>query len=166
MKCRKELKNTATTFSDFNIRNGKSYQHRIIPIYLKDGIEVLGTPIFTQTVNTDWYGWSVVGTKPTQRTNEYLVDKNNIWHFTCNIDAEPMHPVYNKNYISGFGQFPKVIQGQENYLEGGLTCLIGDIDCENYVGDNIDMIEKWRDFCNNGELKLLKDIKGIHKKYS
>ena len=148
-------------FEDYNIRNNKSYQYRIVPIYLQeDETEVFGMPISTDTVFTDWDGWSVIGTKPTKEMNRYTVDYDNVWTFKCNINSEPIHPVYNKNYLIGFGQYPRAVQGQENYLEGGLSCLIGDVKCEGYIGDNIDTIEKWRAFCNNGELKLLKDLKG------
>ena len=147
-------------FEDYNLRNNKSYQYRIVPIYLNDGAEAFGKPISTKTVFLDCCGWSVIGTKPTREKNKYTVDYDNIWTFGCNVKPDPIRPVYNKSYSTGFGQYPKAVQGQENYLEGGLSCLIGDIKCENYVGDNIDTIEKWRAFCNNGELKLLRDLKG------
>ena len=147
-------------FEDYNLRNNKSYQYRIVPIYLKNGIETLGVPISTEIVYTDRCGWSILGTRPTQEINKYTIDYDNIWTFNCNVSAEPMRPVYNKVYTTGFGQYPKATQGSENYLEGGLSCLIGDVKCNGYVGDNIDIIEKWRAFCNNGELKLLRDLKG------
>lgn len=147
-------------FEDYNLRNNKSYQYRIVPIYLKDGVETLGVPIVTETVHTDRCGWSILGTKTTHEMNKYTIDYNNIWTFNCNVNAEPIRPIYNKVYSTGFGQYPKAVQGSENYLEGGLSCLIGDVKCEGYVGDNIDVIERWRAFCNNGELKLLRDLKG------
>lgn len=154
------LDNEQLYFEDYNLRNNKSYQYRIVPIYLKDGTEVLGSPISTESVFIDWCEWSVIGTKPTREKNKYVVDYDNIWTFGCNVSPEPIRPVYNKNYLTGFGQYPRAVQGQENYLEGGLSCLIGDVKCEGYIGDNIDTIEKWRAFCNNGELKLLRDLKG------
>ena len=147
-------------FEDYNIRNNKSYQYRITPIYFKDDKELLGMPITTDEIYTDWCGWSVIGTKPTEDSGKYIVDYENIWTFELNTESEAIRPVFNKTYITGFGQYPKVIQGQENYLEGGLKCLIGNILNEEYTNDSIDTIEKWREFCNNGELKLLKDRKG------
>lgn len=154
------LNSSEIYFEDYNIRNNKSYQYRITPIYLKDDKELLGMPITTDEIYTDWCGWSVVGTKPTEDSGKYIVDYENIWTFELNTEGESIRPVFNKTYITGFGQYPKVIQGQENYLEGGLKCLIGNILNEEYTNDSIDTIEKWREFCNNGELKLLKDRKG------
>lgn len=155
------VENDCSVVYDFNIRNNKSYQYRIYPIYVNNGAEVFGVPISTNTLYTDFYGWSIVGTKATEVNNEYVVDNDNIWSFGYNISANPIKPVYNKNYVTGFGQFPKLVQGDENYLEGGLSCLIGDVACNGkYINDNIDSIKKWRAFCNNGELKLLKDLKG------
>lgn len=147
-------------FEDYNIRNHKSYQYRIVPIYLKDGVEIFGAPLSTDVAQTDWCDWSVIGTKSTRERNKYTIDYDNIWNFKLNVEPEPIHPVFNKTYLTGFGQFPKVVQGQENYVESGLSCLIGDVECVNYVGDNIDTLEKWRAFCNNGELKIIKDPKG------
>lgn len=155
------VENGCSVVYDFNIRNNKSYQYRIYPIYANNGAEVFGAPISTNTLYTDFYGWSIVGTKATEVDNEYIVDNDNIWSFGYNISANPIKPVYNKNYVTGFGQFPQLVQGDENYLEGGLSCLMGDVACNGkYINDSIDSIEKWREFCNNGELKLLKDLKG------
>lgn len=147
-------------FEDYNLRNNKSYQYRIVPIYIKNGVETLGSPIPTETVLANWHGWTVIGTKPTREKGKYTIDKDNIWRFGLNVEAESIYPVFNKNYVTGFGQFPKEVRGEENYLEGKISCLIGEMECENYTGDTIDTIEKWRSFCNNGELKLLKDLKG------
>ncbi len=154
------LSNKELFFEDYNLRNNRSYQYRIIPIYSKNGHEVLGSPISTDVVHSDWCGWTIVGTKLTDVENEYVVDYDNIWTFGCNIEGEPIQPVFNKTYVTGFGQYPKVVQGEQNYLEGGLTCLLGNVACGEYVNDSIDALEKWRYFCNNGELKLLKDQKG------
>ena len=147
-------------FEDYNLRNNKKYRYHIVPICLKDGVETLGLPILTETAFTDCDGWSVVGTKPTREMNKYTIDYDNIWTFGLNMSAQSMHPVSNKSYTTGFNKYPKAVQGKENYLEGGLSCLIGDVTCSRYTGDNIDMIEKWQAFCNNGELKLLRDLKG------
>lgn len=147
-------------FEDYNLRNNKSYKYHIVPIYLKDGVETAGLPILTETAHTDNCNWAVFGTKPTHEMNKYTIDYDNIWTFGLNVSAQSMRPVYNKIYTTGFGKYPKATQGEENYLEGGLSCLIGDVNCAGYIGDNIDIIEKWQAFCNNGELKLLRDLKG------
>lgn len=147
-------------FEDYNLRNNKNYRYHIVPVYSKDGVETLGLPILTETAFTDCDGWSVIGTKPTREMNKYTIDYDNIWTFGLNVSAQSMRPVYNKVYTTGFGKYPKLTHGEENYLEGGLSCLIGDVACAGYTGDNIDIIEKWQAFCNNGELKLLRDLKG------
>ena len=147
-------------FEDYNIINNKNYQYYIAPIYLKDGKELFGSPIATETIYADWIGWTIVGTKPTNVADKYTVDYDNIWTFECNVESEAMRSVFNKTYTTGFGQYPKAVQGQENYLEGSVQCLLGNVLNNKYINDNIDIIEKWRNFCNNGELKLLKDPKG------
>lgn len=154
------VNNSIFSIEDYNVKGNKPYQYYIVPILLKDGIQILGSPISTDIIHPKWQGWSVIGINYTEEKNTYTVDYDNIWFFDLNAEESPIHPIYEKNYIAGFGQYPYLVQGNENYIEGGLSCLIGNVSCENYEGDDIDTLEKWRAFCADDKLKLLKTPKG------
>jgi hypothetical protein len=67
-----------------------------------------------------------------------------------------------KTIYNGLYRFPRISQGKKNYKESGITCYFGDVDNTSgaYINDTIELADKWIEFVNNGELKLIKDIKG------
>lgn len=148
---------THTSIKDYNVRSQKSYQYRIVPV--NNNGDLLA-PITTDAVETDWCGWSVVGIIPTKKKNVYTVDQENIWNFVANVKPQPKSLVNDMKIHTGFGKYPTAVQGELNYIETGMSCLIGDITCKGYEGDTIDVIKKWRAFCSNEHLKLFKDPKG------
>ena len=156
-----EVNSTITNIKDFNIGNRATYQYFITPIYMNDGVKSLGEPILTDSIQTDFNSWSVIGLAPTTDENVFVVDVDNIWSFYIDIDGGTFSVNEDKTITTGLGKFPKTYVGETNYITGSLSCLIGNVSCEGkYYDDDIEKLEKWRNFCNNGKLKLLKDRKG------
>jgi hypothetical protein len=146
---------------DYNIQNLNTYQYRVIPIFEIEGVQTLGSPIITENITTNFQDWSVIGLNITDEKNTYIVDENNIWNFKLNTKGNPFSLKYDKTYTEGFGRFPKASYGNRNYIESGLQSLLGQISINGtYINDNIDLIERWENFCNDGQLKLIKDTKG------
>lgn len=153
-----EVPKDETVVYDFNVQNKNSFTYRIIPV-LNDG--TYGSYIETNNVPIDWTYISICDLVPTNKDNEYMVDKDNIWLFKLNITPNALKPVFNKQIINGLGQFPKFSQDNTNYLTFGLEALLGDVSCRGkYFGDDVDKMEKWVSFCNSGNIKLLKDLRG------
>ena len=156
-----EVDSTITNIKDFNIGNKASYQYFITPIYINNGQKSLGDPILTDSIQTDFNSWSVISLSPTSDENIYTVDVNDIWNFYIDTKSGSFANKDDKIITKGLGQFPKMYIGKTNYLTGSLSCLIGNVNCEaKYYDDDIEKLESWRDFCNNGKLKLLRDPKG------
>ena len=156
-----EVDSTITKIKDFNIGNRANYQYFITPIYMNEGQKSLGEPILTDTIQTNFNSWSVIALSPTTEENVYIVDVNNIWDFYIDTDGGSFSIKDDKTVTTGLGQFPKIYIGKTNYLTGSLSCLIGNVNCEaKYYDDDIEKLERWREFCNNGKLKLLRDLKG------
>lgn len=146
---------------DYNIPNKNSFKYYITPIFVVNDIQTLGSPIVTDTITTDWIAWSVVGMNPTTTKDVYTVDEDQIWSFDLNVESDPVAPKYDKTYQEGFGRFAKAGYGDRNYIESGVKHLLGAVSQNGeYINDNIQMLEKWEQFCNNGQLKLLKNRKG------
>jgi len=156
-----ELSSDKTRIQDYNISNRSTFEYHITPIYELNNVRTLGSPIITDPISTDWSAWSVVGTKLTNKEKVYTVDEDNIWSFELNIKSNALTPKFDKTFQDGFGRFPRASYGNRNYIEGGLETLIGKVSYNGeYTDDNIDLWEKWVQFCANGQLKLLKDRKG------
>lgn len=151
-----------TCISDFNVADNAVYRYYITPTYLIDDEEVLGQPIETDTISIDALNLNIVALTPTEEANVFTVDDNEIWNFSLNVSPGSFTPTYNKSIMNTIGRYPKVTHGKTNYLTGKFSVLLGNISCSDteYVSDDIDSINKWQEFCNNGKLKLLRDGKG------
>lgn len=153
-----KVKTGVTHIQDFNIENRAKYNYYIIPIY---DTQLYGEPIATNDVFVNFDSWSLVGLKPTKTRNEYTVDKNNIWNFYINNESEDFSLNTDITVSNSLGRFPKIHRGDADYITGGLSCLIGNVSCSSeYKDDTIEKLSKWRRFCNNGSIKLLRDPKG------
>ena len=149
-----------TKIIDINIGNKATYKYYITPMVEIDGKEVVGQTLETKEFNTNWHCWSVIGLHLVDG-NTYIIDDNNIWKFHLNLEAGDYKPVYSKTYTNGMGRYPKGFSGETNYIKGSLSCYLGDVDkFGSYKNDDVDKLKQWREFCNNGEMKLIRDIKG------
>ena len=156
-----EVDSTITNIKDFNIGSRANYQYFITPIYMKNGNKILGEPILTDNIETNFDSWSIISLTPTNEENSYIVDTDNIWNFYVYVEGGTFSINDDKSITSGLGKFPKTYVGETDYLTGNVKCLIGNVDCEiDYQNDDINKLRQWRKFCNNGKLKLLRDIKG------
>jgi len=108
----------------------------------------------------------------------YLIDLGQIWHFKCNLSA-PMSSTINTEKVTfeGLHQFPKINVGKRNYRSGSFSTMLGTVG-DNTVyqydfesgnervlrtfgyHDSLEFISKMEEFCNNGKVKLLRDIMG------
>ena len=149
-----------TKVIDFNIGNKATYKYYITPVIEADGKEVTGQTIETDEFNTEWCSWSVIGLK-TIENDVYEIDDNNIWIFHLNLEPGDYKPVYSKTFTQGMGRFPEGFSGETNYIKGSLSCYIGEVDkFGDYCNDDVVKNKKWAEFCNNDEMKLLRDVKG------
>lgn len=159
-----ELPANNTHIQDYNVGNKSTYIYIITPLHEDDnGNIVHGDPIITDAQEVNWRSISIIGLKPTEKSNVYEVDNENIWNFKFNIDDITFKPQTNKTVTSGINRYPKIYTSETNYLTWDVNCLIGDISCEKeitYINDNADKLNEWIEFCNNGNLKLFRDIKG------
>lgn len=151
---------TCTHIKDYSVKNRSSYRYFIIPSRVDSD-----TPceeIETETVEMNTVVASIVGLTPTGKSNTYTVDSTDVWNFSLNGEMEDFKPQYNKNIINTIGRFPKVYGDKTAYLTGGGSFLLGSATCEviDYINDDIEKINKWVDFCNNGKPKLFRDMKG------
>lgn len=149
------------TLYDFNTKANTRLSFYVYPKTMgENGEPILTSPIKSNYITPTWNGWSVIGLKK-QSKNEYTVDTNNIWNFQLNIDSGTIGENVNRQLHETYSRFPKVMYGKRRYKEGSLKCLLGNIsqsDCEYH--DSHALMDKWDDFVNNGEIKLLKTTKG------
>ena len=157
----KDTGNSTKTIIDFNTKANTKLSFYIYPkTKNENGDTVLSAPIISDYITPQWDGWSVIGLNKIGK-NEYTVDTDNIWNFQLNIDSGSIGDNVNRQLHETYSRFPKIMYGRRRYKEGSLKCLLGNIsnsDCEYH--DSPALMDKWDDFINNGEVKLLKTTKG------
>jgi hypothetical protein len=148
---------TQNSLIDYNVLNNTDYQYTVFA----ETSDYLSTPMQSSVVTTSWWNWSLIGMKPSDTSNLYYADTDNIWLFDTNLTSDALTQNLATYTVENFTQYPKVAQGKRNYVSGGLECLINnyDVSTGKYT-DTITMQNTFREFINNGEMKLLRDRKG------
>lgn len=146
---------------DYNVSSGQEYRYYIFPMITINDAKTLGAPIITDVVTPEWSGCTIVGLAETGRKNEYRVDEDNIWFFEADVEPDDYVLNMDKSFADGFGRFPKRNQGQKQYITGGMSALVGTVDCaSSSIKGGISKVEKWEAFCHSPNLKLFKDVGG------
>lgn len=143
------------SFEDYLVATNNEYIYRIYP----ETDTEIGSIITSNTVETCWKNWVVLGLNPTNDENVYELDNNNVWLFNYNLESSENTQNLSKTVYNNFTKFPKISQGKKNYLTGNVKCLIGKFINSKYY-DSRKIVEVWTDFVNNNGKKILKDRKG------
>jgi hypothetical protein len=147
---------TQTSIIDYNVKNNTDYSYQVFA----ETPSFLSQPLITsESVTTSWWNWSLVGLKNTDTDNFYYVDTDNVWKFDTELSSEALVQNVDRNTFEGFTKYPKVTKSDKNYITGGITALISN-PVNGVYSDTVAMKNNFRDFVNNGEIKLLRDRKG------
>ena len=137
-------------------------------------------------IQTNWDEWSIcdiVEGGPDENNAIAYIKSGPIWKFKANLDQEDLTQNTSVTIWDTLGAYPKISIGQKNYDSGTVSCLLGEvteyikydynsnggktvygytekINLTGRYGREMERMEAWREFCNNGNLKLLKDVKG------
>lgn len=141
---------------DYNIANNNEYRYYIY----QDEDEVSSLPNISSNIITNWREWSITDiVRDDDNPNLFRADVQNIWKLFLNLDSGTLTNNINKTVYPNLTKYPKISLGKQNYASGSITCLLGEIVNETYT-EWAGMRDAWVKFCNNGNLKLLKDIRG------
>lgn len=142
--------------NDFNIANKNEYRYYIY----QDEDNRSSLPNISRILTTSWQEWSITDIiRDDEDGTLFHADIQNIWKLYLNLDSGTLTNNMNKTVYSNLTRYPKISLGKQNYASGSITCLLGEIVNEQYT-EWAGMREQWVKFCNNGNLKLLKDIRG------
>lgn len=140
---------------DYSIRNRTTYQYVIFAVtsnYMSNAITL-------PPVTTRWDCWSIANIIDTKTEGVYSIDTNSIWAFNTNLTSGGYTQNIDTYTYDNFTQFPKISKGEKNYYTGTLTAYLNNIQSMPYH-DTVEMQDKFCEFINSPNLKLLKDRKG------
>lgn len=156
------LNNISGIIRDYNVASNKRYKYYIYPVTKdENGNKALASPLVSGEIAPMWDMAILAKLNYSETDNEYIVDEDNIWHIYMNLSQEQYELQMDKIFTDGFSRFPKRSQGMKRYVRGGVSGIIGAIDCDTYsVKLNVSDIEKWEEFCQSPNLKLYNDMHG------
>lgn len=140
---------------DYSIRNRTTYQYVIFAVTS----DYMSNAITLPPVTTRWVCWSIANIIDTKTDGVYSIDTNSIWAFNTNLTSGGYTQNIDTYTYDNFTQFPKISKGEKNYYTGTLTAYLNNIQSMPYY-DTVEMQDKFCEFINSPNLKLLKDRKG------
>lgn len=141
---------------DYNIANQNDYRYYIY----QDEDNRSSLPNISRNIHTSWQEWSITDiSRSEEDSNLFIADEQNIWKLLLNLDSGVLTNNMNKTVYNNLTKYPKISLGKQNYASGTITCMLGEISNEQYI-EWAGIRGSWSSFCNNGNMKLLKDIRG------
>lgn len=150
------IRNGDLVVTDYNIANHHQYQYFIFV----ETNDYICNPQESNVVNTCWGTWSLIGLKETETDDKYIVDTDNIWKLNLALESGEQVQNIDRIEYKNLTKFPKISQGRANYISGSVSCFLGDVTQQGRYIEDLELLNKWRTFINNSDLKLLKDRKG------
>ena len=168
---------------DYNISNNRTYKYVIYP---SDKSASVTLTKVEQIIETAWSSWSITELHPTEKKKKnFTASSSDVWLFKYNVETGEQSQNISRNQQQTLGQYSRFTQGQQNYISGTVSCLLGsEMTPMSYLLENgqmtteggyqeillysnktssnakVSMLKAWRDLVYSSNPKLLKDRKG------
>lgn len=116
-----------------------------------------------KSVSYDFHSWDICSLsliKDDYRLNRDRYAITEKWHLECNASPDGFSQNQDISMHDSLSAFPLKTVGSNNYISGGLSCLIGDIDNGGEYVDTYDKVRKWNNFITQNCAFMLKSPKG------
>ena len=167
---------------DYNVVNDTWYEYIFIlksqNIATENYIYSMSYTLLKQTYKTCFNRWSIADI---EKINDEEYSVGDIWMIKYNLETGEITNNTSVTKWDTLGKYSQVSIGERGYDSSSISCLLGDINKyttvnndntiliqDNYneynskdkYSNNADKLEDWKNFCCNGNLKLLQDYKG------
>ena len=167
---------------DYNVVNDTWYEYIFIlksqNIATENYIYSMSYTLLKQTYKTCFNRWSIADI---EKINDEEYSVGDIWMIKYNLETGEITNNTSITKWDTLGKYSQVSIGERGYDSSSISCLLGDINKyttinndntilikDNYneynskdkYSNNADKLEDWKNFCCNGNLKLLQDYKG------
>ena len=128
-------------------QSGNSYNHQVTLQVVSPWEAELQNFVYTYNTS-DSFGFQLI-----KSTN------NLVWTFYLNCKEGSLTLKQDKTIFNSFSKYPKYSIGKNNYHSGSFSALLGNYN-GIYYEDNIEIVEKWKEFLEKVEVCLYKNLKG------
>lgn len=119
----------------------------------------------TFSINDDWLGVTLYGTKYNKDENEqnrYELDESQVWYFDLDTKADSIDFNTERNVFVNASPIPKIGKSKVSYMTQTITTKLGYLDHEDvYVEDNKNKLMKFAEFANTEMTKILRLRNGL-----
>lgn len=148
-------------WSDYNIKNDSYYDYYLRVNYTgKESDADMGVDLWlvASDIHTDFEGTSILGLEKSNGTQLSIAHSFNLFYHFDNNSMDLKNEI-SREYLNSFGRYPKELKGNQNYISGSCSGLLG--------GENKGIYEeprgirdKWNNFINDDTIKLYRGIDG------
>lgn len=152
---------SALSFTDYIVGNHGKYRYMVVPYDRISGN--IYSPIVTDTITNDFYGYTITALKDTSRVVYgkplYVVGDN--WKIMADIDDTDNAQNINRVTHVGNGKYATVTASENNYVSGSLTAELGRMNCVDKIFNNdAAVMAEWREFISQDCPFILRNQKG------
>lgn len=148
-------------WSDYNIKNDSYYDYYLRVSYTgKESGTDVGEDLWlvASDVHTDFEGTSILGLEKSNGTQLNIAHNFNLFYHFDNDSADLKNEI-SREYLNSFGRYPKEIKGNQNYISGSCSGLLGSENNGIYEEPR-GIRNKWNNFINDDTIKLYRGIDG------
>lgn len=155
---------------DWFAASNKTYRYHVVSIVEQDNEYKYTTERITNTVTPEWDCWSITALLLAEDESGFSECDGEIYrtdytYGTWRLFVEPEMDDVVQNISPTVHEtihaLPKVTSSEVNYISGGITCGLGQIECSDKTFiDDIYKVEAWRKFIAQKCVYLLKSPKG------
>lgn len=146
---------------DYNIRNDSYYDYYLRINYTgKQSDDDKGVDFFAvgSDIHTQFEGISILGLEKSNDVQLNILHNFNLFCYFENELSELKNEI-SREYLNSFGKYPKELKGNQNYISGSCSGLLGKENKGEY--DETRFIrDEWIDFINNDSIKLYRGVDG------
>lgn len=151
-------------FIDSTVSTHGNYKYVLIPFMRAgQGYGDCYTPLVTDTISLDMYGYTISELKEGETYNGKQVYRiGDSWHLRADIEDTTVTQNTDKVLHVGYGKYSSVTHTGLNYMSGTFTGAIVQPDCDGETKwkDDIGLVNAWREFITKDCIYLLRSQKG------
>ena len=135
-------------YIDYSAQHGKNYIYSLFATSENEQSE----PLECEEIETDFFGWYLIGNDPDGSTYVYVLD--------LNVSSGSITNDEDFTEYQGYGKFNSFAKGQRNFIRGSVQAIAGTIQSNSTLLQSVDYIDTLRNRIQDVSTKILKNRKG------
>lgn len=145
---------------DYNVQNNQSYNYYLRASYIDNEGTTQGMDFYyiPSDIVVNFNGTYIMGL---EKSNSSQLNIVNIFSILFKFDnsLSDITNEISREYMNTFGKYPKELKGNQNYISGNCSGLLGSEINHDYIEPK-GIREAWKNFVNDDNIKLYRGLEG------